>query len=75
MADSELTSSQTLQIAKELLDLGANPNLCDSKQETPLHIAVKVTTGHPTLKSRVLSLEIPETIKLCGKHFCSAESI
>merc|ERR1712142_730644 len=41
LADSELTSSQTIQIAKELLDLGANPNLCDSKQETPLHIAVK----------------------------------
>lgn len=41
LADSELTTSQMLSIAKELLDLGANPNLCDNKQETPLHIAVK----------------------------------
>ena len=32
-------------ISKELLVLGANPNLTDNKQETPLHIAVKVNSS------------------------------
>ena len=49
---SDLTIYQVKNLAKELLNRGANPNLVDIRQETPLHIAVKVNYKKMFRKTR-----------------------